>query len=147
MNKKNDCGRPRTGRPRSVMGDNVRAVQVRMCADDHAALRTLGDGVVSLGVQRAVAVATETQRLQKRFEDLAKVFVLLDREGCIRGLDADAESMCSRLRRIARQTMREYSAHDLFLPLGLCDAVAGIDARLPVNVGATIDAGKTGSET
>lgn len=47
--------RPGAGRKSSVIGDDVRPVTLRMSAEDRDTLTRAGDGVLSLGVQRAAA--------------------------------------------------------------------------------------------
>jgi hypothetical protein len=43
------------GRKPTLTGD-VRDIKIRMSADDEATFRLAGDGIVSLGVQRAAAL-------------------------------------------------------------------------------------------
>lgn len=46
------------GRPATVTGD-VRDIKIRMSAIDEATFRLAGDGIVSLGVQRAAQLLRE----------------------------------------------------------------------------------------
>lgn len=47
------------GRPSAVTGPDVRAVTLRMSEADVATFRLAGDGIVSLGVQRAAQLLRE----------------------------------------------------------------------------------------
>ena len=47
--------RPGAGRKASVTGSDVRPVTLRMSSEDRDTLTRAGDGVLSLGVQRAAA--------------------------------------------------------------------------------------------